>query len=98
MSEFDVLLAPEVAALASDDREEDRDGWLLRKVVEEFREDPYPGEKSWDRLSLDVDGKQWFRRKIGRSWCVFYLVDESAGEVRVVEALDLLDADNRSLY
>lgn len=97
MSEFDVLLAPELEPLVED---------LGARKVRMFREEanrlgsePYPDPEyeHGTKQPVPVEGKEWYRMKVGRAWFFFYTVDEDAGEVRIVDVQPYQTVIDRNL-
>jgi len=50
---------------------------------------PYPGRGSGDKERLVIAGKDRYRLHIGRTYTAFYIIDEKAKLVRVVEILGI---------
>jgi len=50
---------------------------------------PYPGRGSGDKERLIIGGKDRYRLHIGRTYTVFYVINEKEKIVRVVEILSI---------
>lgn len=90
--EYDVLFAPAVVARLEE--EDAHTEALIREQCETFVEDPRPpadGESATSALPWGAD--DWYYRRTGRHWAVFFLVDDRAKEVRIAHVEDLDEAD-----
>lgn len=95
MTEYEILLASELEPFVDDLGS--RKVRMFREEVKRLGTDPFPADTSRSKQSLDVDGKQWFWFRVGRSWYLFYTVDEEAKEVRIVDVQDSDVAYERGL-
>lgn len=57
--------------------------------------EPYPGRGIGDKERLVVDGEEIFRLHIGRTFTAFYIIDERAKLVRILELLPIKDAHKK---
>ena len=62
----------------------------LRKLSQ-----PYPGRGIGDKERLVVAGEEVYRLHIGRSYTAFYIIDEKAKIVRVLELLSIKAAHKK---
>lgn len=92
MSEYEVLIDPDVATFVAD--EKGRAGYMLRDQIDQLEAEPHPDENA-SVVPLPFGGPNWYWLKIRRVWSVFFLLDEAAGEVRVVDVQDQREADSR---
>jgi len=70
---------------------------IVKDNLRKLADDPYPrpSSGSGDKEKLIVDGEELYRLHIGRTHTAFYDVLEAAGEVRVIEIVDIDEAHKR---
>ena len=56
---------------------------------------PYPGRGVGDKERLIIGGKDRYRIHIGRTYIVFYIIDEKEKIVRIVELLTIESAHKK---
>ena len=56
---------------------------------------PYPGGGSGDKERLMVDGEEVYHLHIGRTFTAFYIIDERARIVRILELLPIKEAHKK---
>lgn len=61
-------------------------------------EHPYPGRGHGDKERLPIEGEKLYRLHIGRTWTVFYDIDESEEVVRVLDILPIDEAHEKYGY
>jgi len=93
LTTYDVLLGDQpreyVGAL------DEKSTRIVKDNLRKLAENPHPGGGTGDKEKLHVDGEEMYRLHIGRTHTAFYLIDEGANEVRVVEITDIDDAHKR---
>lgn len=95
-SEYEVRLDPELVDFAAD--LEDRKDRMFREELQKIAEDPHPSSETRSWMAVGPAEKPWYRYKIGRSWFVYYVVDEAAGVIRIADVLPYDDVLDRGLF
>jgi mRNA-degrading endonuclease RelE of RelBE toxin-antitoxin system len=92
---YDVLLAEQAREYV--EAEDEKSARILRNNLRKLADDPYPrpDSGSGDKEKLVVEGEELYRLHIGRTHTAFYDILEAAGEVRVVEIVDIDEAHRR---
>lgn len=95
MSEFDVLLASELEPFVEDLGS--RKARMFRDEAKQLGTDPFPESEYGDKQPVPFEEKPWYSMKVGRSWYLFYTVDEDAREVRIVDVIPFETVMDRDL-
>ena len=61
---------------------------ICKKNLEKLSS-PYPGKGIGDKEKIVVAGVEMFRLHIGRTYTVFYIIDEKQKTVRILEILSI---------
>ncbi len=96
MSEYEVLLSPEVVAFL--DAADGKTERIVRDHLGYLAADPYPGSGRGNKEQLPVDGELRYRMHISRTWTAFYEIYDNAGEVGVLEIVSIDEAHKRYGY
>lgn len=96
MSEYDVLLSPDVVEFL--DAADEKTERIVRDHLGYLAADPYPGRGRGDKERLPIDGETRYRLHVGRTWTAFYDVYEDDGEVGVLEIGSIDEAHKRYGY
>ncbi|MDD1665430.1 MAG: type II toxin-antitoxin system RelE/ParE family toxin [Methanomicrobiales archaeon] len=67
---------------------------IVREHILRLKEDPYPGHRG-DKERLVIDGYEMYRLHVGRSYTVFYRINEEAHVVKVLDIMTLEEAHKR---
>ncbi|MBN1195489.1 MAG: type II toxin-antitoxin system RelE/ParE family toxin [Methanomicrobiaceae archaeon] len=73
---------------------DDKSRRIIRTKLAALEEDPYPGTGDKERLHLP-DDTLLYRMHIGRSWTVFYRVDEPGALVKIMDIMTIEQAHKR---
>jgi mRNA-degrading endonuclease RelE of RelBE toxin-antitoxin system len=96
MSEYEVLLSPEVAEfLAAADEKTER---IVRDHLAYLEENPYPGRGRGNKEGLPIDGTERYRMHISQTWTALYDIYEDDDEVGVLEIVPIDEAHKRYGY
>ncbi|MFA6072784.1 MAG: type II toxin-antitoxin system RelE/ParE family toxin [Candidatus Woesearchaeota archaeon] len=61
---------------------------ICKKNLEKLSS-PYPGKGIGDKEKINVAGVEMFRLHIGRTYTAFYIIDEKAKIVRILEIISI---------
>lgn len=86
---YEVLVAEAVRAFIAD--RDEKTTRILKDNLSKL-EQPYPGRGRGDKEQITWRGMSVYRLHIGRSWTVFYDVEDDAKEVKVREILPIDEA------
>jgi mRNA-degrading endonuclease RelE of RelBE toxin-antitoxin system len=67
---------------------DDKSKGICKKNLEKLSQ-PYPGRGSGDKERLIVAGQEVYRMHIGRTYTVFYIINEKEKRVRILEILPI---------
>ena len=96
MSEYEVLLAPDVAEfLVAADEKTER---IVRDHLGYLAETPSPGSGRGNKERLPIDGTERYRMHISQMWTAFYDIYEDNGEVSVLKIVTIDEAHKRYGY
>lgn len=93
MTEYRLLV--EEDALEFIERLDEKSERICKQNLKKLAEDPYPGGGQGDKERIVVDGEEVYRLHIGRTFTAFYVIDEDADVVRILEVLPIDDAHKR---
>ena len=86
---YEVLVSQEVRELL--DALDDKSQRIVRENLEKLA-DPYPGEGQGDKERIAWRGQEVYRLHIGRTWTVFYDVEDDDEVVYVLRVMHIDDA------
>ena len=70
---------------------------ICKKNIEKLSQ-PYPGRGVGDKEKIVIDGEEIYRLHIRRTYTAFYIIDEQAKIVRVLELLPIEAAHKKYGY